>query len=271
MGASLRALWRLLCLTLHMLRGLVILRWRFPRLTPGERQAQVQAWSARMLIILGLKIKVQGMFPSPSQPVLVVANHVSWLDVAALHSVMPQARFVSKADVHHWPIIGGLCAAARTLFIERERKRDALRVVHEMARALAEGDTVAVFPEGTTTDGRALRPFHANLLQAAISAGRPIQPVALRFSDPDHAISPLVEYTGDISLGASLCRLLWARDLQVSLAACELIESTHRERRDLAQLCQESIQRQLDAEGTIAPAAPSDLFLSPAPLGRGVR
>jgi 1-acyl-sn-glycerol-3-phosphate acyltransferase len=269
MVRALRALWRMLCVTLHVLRGWVILLGRFPRLTLSERQAEVQAWSAHLLSILGLQIKVQGKFPPPSQSVLVVANHVSWLDVAALHAVMPQARFVSKADVHHWPIIGGLCVAARTLFIERERKRDALRVVHEMVGALTEGDTVAVFPEGTTTDGHTLRPFHANLLQAAISAGRPVQPVALRFTDAVHAISPVVEYTGDISLLGSLCRLLWASELQVSLVACELIESAHRERRDLARLCQSSIQRQLDAEGTIA-AAPADLDLSSASLGRRV-
>ena len=95
----------------------------------------------------------------------------------------PQARFVSKADVRHWPLLGWLVDAAGTLYIERERKRDAMRVVHQMAEALAAGDMVAVFPEGTTGDGRALLPFHANLLQAAIAAGAPVQPVALRFSD----------------------------------------------------------------------------------------
>ena len=94
---------------------------------------------------------------------------------------MRPARFVSKADVRHWPLLGWLVACGGTLFIERERKRDALRVVHQMAEALQAGETVAVFPEGTTSDGHGLLPFHANLLQAAIATETPVQPVALRY------------------------------------------------------------------------------------------
>ena len=101
----------------------------------------------------------------------------------SIHAVCPQARFVSKADVKHWPVLGRLVDAADTLYLERERRRDAMRVVHRMSEALAAGDTVAVFPEGTTGEGRDLLPFHANLLQAAIATATPVQAVALRFSD----------------------------------------------------------------------------------------
>ena len=125
-----------------------------------------------------------------SRATLVTANHVSWLDIAAVHAVCPQARFVSKADVRHWPLLGWLIGAVGTLFIERERKRDAMRVVHQMAESLIAGDVVAVFPEGTTGDGRALLPFHANLLQAAIAAEAPVQPVALRYTEPGLGLQP---------------------------------------------------------------------------------
>lgn len=242
-----RAAWRVLCLAWHLVRGILILRWLFPRLPQPRRQAEVQAWSAKLLSIFGLKLKVLGNFATPPQSMLVVSNHVSWLDIAAIHAVVPQARFVAKADVHHWPLVGWLCTAPRTLFIERERKRDAMRVVHEMAQALTEGDTIAVFPEGTTNDGHALRPFHANLLQAAISTGRPILPVALRFSDPRAAISPVVEYAGDTTLLQSLRRILWAEGVCVTLAACDIIDSAHQERRALAQRCQEIIESRLAA------------------------
>ena len=95
----------------------------------------------------------------------------------------PEARFVSKADVKSWPLVSRLVDAAGTLYLEREKKRDALRVVHAVAAALAAGQMVAIFPEGTTSTGHGLLPFHANLLQAAISTETPVQPLALRFSD----------------------------------------------------------------------------------------
>jgi 1-acyl-sn-glycerol-3-phosphate acyltransferase len=134
-----------------------------------------------------------------------------------VHAVCPQARFVSKSDVKAWPVLGWLIGAAGTLFIERENKRDALRVVHQSAQALREGDTVAVFPEGTTSDGHHLLPFHANLLQAAVATGTPLQPLALRFSDPDHAVSPAAAYIGDMTLAESLWTIVCAEGLVVHI------------------------------------------------------
>src|ERR1019366_8961464 len=112
----------------------------------------------------------------------------------------------SKADVKSWPLISRLVDAAGTLYLERERKRDALRVIHVMADALRAGQTVAVFPEGTTSTGHGLLPFHANLLQAAISTSTPVQPVALRFSDATHAVSEALESVGATTLLQSLWR-----------------------------------------------------------------
>jgi 1-acyl-sn-glycerol-3-phosphate acyltransferase len=102
-------------------------------------------------------------------PLLLVSNHVSWLDILVINAVRP-ARFVSKADVRHWPLVGELITAAGTLYIEREKRRDAMRVVHRMADSLREGDVVAVFPEGTTGSGLDVLPFHANCCK------RPFQP-----------------------------------------------------------------------------------------------
>jgi 1-acyl-sn-glycerol-3-phosphate acyltransferase len=125
------------------------------------------------------------------------------------------ARFVSKADVKHWPLLGSLISGAGTLFIERENRRDAMRVVHHMAEALREGDVLAVFPEGTTGDGHGLLPFHANLLQAAISAPALVQPVALAYTDPatgQYSDAPV--YVGDTTLLGSLWRTLSAPGLR---------------------------------------------------------
>ncbi|MES2889977.1 MAG: lysophospholipid acyltransferase family protein [Pseudomonadota bacterium] len=247
MRGLLRAAARLLRLAAHLVRGAWVLRWRFAHLPLPQQHQKVQVWSARTLALLGVELAVEGPFPSADQPVLVVANHVSWLDIATLHAVLPQARFVAKAEVRHWPLVGGLCRGVRTVFIERDRKRDAMRVVHDVAQALRDGDTVAFFPEGTTADGHALLPFHANLLQAASASGRPVLPVALRFSDPEHAVSPVVAYVGSTTLLQSLARVLRAPRLRATVLACTPLDSQGQERRALAQRCQAAIAARLQS------------------------
>lgn len=227
------AVWRLARVTLHGLHGLAIVLLRFPGWRAEQRQQRIGWWSARLLRLMGLTLRTQGT-PRPGAT-LVVANHVSWLDIAAIHAVMPHARFVSKADVKHWPLIGSLVDGAGTLFIEREKKRDALRVVHQMAQALEAGDTVAVFPEGTTGDGRTLLPFHANLLQAAIATSTPVQPVLLRYFDGEHAISPAVEFLGDTTLAQTAWRIACARGLGVEVTLLPPMGTAHADRRALAQ------------------------------------
>jgi len=232
------ALWRIGRATLHVLHGMLVMT-RFPALDAAGRQQRIQWWSAKLLRMMGLALHASGT-PRPGAT-LIVANHVSWLDIAAIHAVAPHARFVSKADVLRWPLLGWLIRGAGTLFIERERKRDALRVVHQMAESLQAGDTVAVFPEGTTTDGRTLLPFHANLLHAAVTTGTPVQPVALRYADSAHAISPAAEYIGDTTLLQSLWRVASARGLAVHVDLLPPQGTRHADRRALAQALREQI------------------------------
>lgn len=227
------ACWRLLRVLLHGLHGLAIVLARFPSLSELRRHVLIGWWSAKLLRLMGLRLVASGTARPGAK--LVVANHVSWLDIAALHAVLPEARFVSKSDVKHWPLVGRLVAGAGTLFIERESKRDALRVVHQSADALRAGDTVAVFPEGTTGEGPVLLPFHANLLQAAIVTGTPVQPVVLRFADARHAFSPAVEFVGDTTLAQSLWRILCARGLEAHVTVLTAEGSRHADRRALAE------------------------------------
>jgi 1-acyl-sn-glycerol-3-phosphate acyltransferase len=207
---ALRALWRLAHALLHAIRGWFIITLLFPRWNEQRRQATVQSWSRSMLRILGIPLQVEGAPPARG-PVLLVANHISWLDILVMHAA-GYCRFVSKSDVKHWPLLGTLATGGGTLYIERERARDAMRVVHHMRESLAAGEVVAVFPEGTTGDGRALLPFHANLIQAAVSAHVPVQPVGLRFVDAatgEDSEGPL--YLGNDTLLTSLWRTLAGR------------------------------------------------------------
>jgi 1-acyl-sn-glycerol-3-phosphate acyltransferase len=204
---------------------------------------RIRWWSAKVLRLMGVALHASGT-PRPGAK-LLVANHVSWLDIVAIHAVIPEAHFVSKSDVKRWPLIGKLVAGAGTLFIERERKRDALRVVHQMADALKAGDTVAVFPEGTTGLGPQLLPFHANLLQAAVATATPVQPVVLRFFDEKTRFSLAVTYIGETTLAQSLWRIACARGLQVAVKVLTAQGTAHADRRALAEHLRQTIAAEL--------------------------
>ena len=237
-----RALWRLTRCFLHALQGALICAALFPWLAPARRMRVVGRWSAQLLGVLGVELQASGT--PRTGPVLLVANHISWLDILAINAVQP-ARFVSKADVRHWPVMGWMVACGGTLFIERERKRDALRVVHQVAEALKAGETIAVFPEGTTGDGHALLPFHANLLQAAIATETPVQPIALRYSDQRDAVSAAAAYIGDTSLAQSVWWIACADGLTVTVRMLLPEGTRHLERRALAERLQGQIAQAL--------------------------
>jgi 1-acyl-sn-glycerol-3-phosphate acyltransferase len=238
---------------LHGLHGIAIVLLRFPYLDEASRQARIQWWSAGMLRCLGMGLEVQGRFRPGGT--LIVANHISWIDIMAIHAVCPRARFVSKADVQDWPLVNRLVDCAGTLYVRRDQRRDAMRVMHEMAQALRDGHCVAVFPEGTTGDGRALLPFHASLLQSAIAVEAPVQPVALRYRDRHHAISPAVEFLGETTILQSLWRIAAGRGVVVTVTALPARGSAHADRRFLAELLRSDLARALGESPAQAPAA----------------
>lgn len=240
----LRAVWRLLRVLLHVLHGVAMALTSFRALGRDERLARVRWWAGKMLRVAGVGFEGAGQ-PWPGGA-LLVANHVSWLDIVAIHALCPQARFVSKAEVRNWPLLRRLTEAAGSLYLERERKRDALRVVHQMAEALTAGDTVAVFPEGTTGEGRPLLPFHANLLQASIATATPVQPIALRYRDRHDDFSKAVAYVGDTTLVQSLWTVACADELRVHVQFLAPQASAHAERRALAELLRARIAEALD-------------------------
>ncbi len=229
-----RAVGRMLGVLAHILAGVLVV-WRvFPQLSPAQRDARAQQWALAMLRHLGISLQVQGARPAHG-PLLLVANHVSWLDIVVLHAA-GHCRFISKSDVRDWPLVGVLARAAGTLFIERASRRDAMRVVHQMAACLQAGDVLAVFPEGTTGDGSGVLPFHGNLLQAAIAVHAPALPVALQFIDRlsgQRSYAPC--YIGDDTLVQSLWRTLRARNLQAVVQFGQPQRHDGRERRVWAE------------------------------------
>lgn len=272
MAVSPRRVMRLVRLVAQLLAGLVTVALLFPFYGRERRWRAVQRWSAGICRIVGLELSVSGEVPRPAgRPVLVVANHVSWLDIQAIHAVCP-VRFVAKSEVRNWAAIGWLSARTGTLFIHRSRHRHAAQINRAIHEAFAAGDMIAVFPEGTTTDGKRLLRFHTSLLQPAVDEQALVVPLALRYVDSAGAIDLTPSYVGDRNLVQSVLAIVAAPRLRAELRFLPAIEAKGRTRRELAQFTHTAIATalKLHAAGS-APGKPCDPPAAPptdrAPTG----
>ena len=166
-------------------------------------------------------------------PALLVANHISWLDIFVINSMTPH-RFVAKSDIRNWPLIGWLCARTGTIFIARGRLRDVRRIFEDLVASIRGNEHVAFFPEGTTAGQGALLPFHANLFEAALDAKAAILPCALRYLDAGGELHPAVDFVGDMSFAESLLAILRGSDITAYLKVLPLIDTAGAHRRELA-------------------------------------
>jgi 1-acyl-sn-glycerol-3-phosphate acyltransferase len=236
---SLHAVAKFLRVLAWLVHGYWLVRVVFPKRSDEQQARGVEVWARGMLSIIGIEVRVKG---HPAQgPVLMAANHISWLDILVMHAAC-HCRFVAKSEIRSWPLVGALTTGSGSLYIERSSNRDALRVVHQMAEALQQGQVLAVFPEGGTGDGITLLPFHANLLQAAISAEAPIQPIALQFFDAHtHQLSLAPCYRDDDTLVSSLWRTLCAPPLLAQVRYGDKQHAEGRSRREWAQDLQATV------------------------------
>jgi 1-acyl-sn-glycerol-3-phosphate acyltransferase len=174
---------------------------------------------------------------------LLVANHISWIDIPAVGALTTTA-FVSKAEVRRWPLIGWLAAMSGTVFIERGCQQYP-EVSARITGCARQGRRVVLFPEGTTTEGRSVRPFHPRLLAPAIEEALPVQPVALRYSDARGAIDATVPFIGTESFLHHLWRVLRQRGVRVEVTFCPALVPPHAARRRLADAAREAINETL--------------------------
>ncbi len=238
------ALFRAARLSLHIVYGLS-LAVAYPWFGLAVRRRILQSWSVELLQIFNVRIDIAGNDPLHElRHGLIVTNHISWLDVFVLNAIVPM-RFVAKSEVRRWPVIGWLCARAQTLFIERGKARSAARVNVKLVELLQRGECLAVFPEGTTTDGLQVAHFHSSLLQPAIDAGAPVHPVAIRYQDERGAYSATAAYIDEMSFGASMWNILSADELHVRLAATTPIDASGMDRRNLTHTAHQHISTAL--------------------------
>ena len=226
--------YRLTRLLLHIAYGCVGVAVIFPFFSHQRRRRAIQGWSRQMLRIVHLRLTVCGSPPSRQQPTLIVSNHVSWLDICVLDSVTP-LRFVAKSDVRGWPLIGSLASGVGTIFIERGNPLGTVRTNRAIVQALARGERVAMFPEGTSTDGREIKPFHASLFQPALEAGAHVVVVALRYVNPDGSVNLDASYAGERSLWESFRLVAGRPSLHAELIFAASIDVNGHARADIAR------------------------------------
>ena len=237
----------------HALHGIATIALVFPRAEASRRHALIKSWSRALLAMLRIEMRVDGAdVDALPGNLLIVANHISWLDVFVLHSLRP-SRFIAKSELRDWPLLGHLIVGSGTLFLERGRRRDTHRINGHAREVLASGDTIAIFPEGTTTDGTEVLPFHASLLQPIIDAQGHLQPVAIRYCGPDGGYNDAPAYVGETSFVECLWRVLGERRMVVAVTLGPTLETSGRHRRALSREAEEIIR-----VAVLAPALDSE-------------
>lgn len=229
---------RIAALAVHIALGLTLAALVFPFLGPARRDGVIGWWAQRLLHVLGVQRRA-ALPPALPNGALLVCNHVSWLDIYLILATR-RVHFVSKSEVRRWPVVGWLAQQTGTLFLERGRRADTARINAEMHALMAEGQWVAVFPEGTTSDGRALKRFLPSLLQPAVALGCPILPAALRYRTLQGHPSTTPAYVDEISLWDSMMRIVSEPGLVAELVFADPITPAGH-RRELAAQAERAV------------------------------
>ena len=252
-------LYRYVRVSAHVFQGVATTAFVFPLIDLPKRRVLIRRWSHKLLRLMRIEARVRGM-PTAGLPgnLLIVANHISWLDIFVLNTVEP-GRFIAKAELKSWPLVGLMIAGCGTLFLNRASRRDAHRINDKAREVLAAGDTITIFPEGTTTDGTTLLPFHGSLLQPVVDAEGHVQSIAIRYSHTDGTYSDAPAYVGDTTFMASFWRVLGVRNLVVELTLPPPLSASGRHRRELSREAENAIRAALAlGAGDSEPEIPAD-------------
>ncbi|QEY24061.1 lysophospholipid acyltransferase family protein [Neisseria animalis] len=245
----LRLTYRLILIAVCIFYGMAEMFFLFPVYSKQRKLRAIQLWSRRVLAACGMELSVYGTLPSQGVGSMIIANHISWLDIMAVNAAFPN-RFVAKDDVAKWPLVGYLATQAQTVYVARNKgssgNSDKLRTVTD---ALKNGDTVTLFPEGTSSEGRSILPFKTSFFQAAFEARTPLIPVLCRYPNPDGSSpNPAAAYYGDISLVQSIKMICSRRSSKVELHFLPPV-LPEGDRRQCAQAVRTALERKQRALG----------------------
>ncbi|MEP7206875.1 MAG: lysophospholipid acyltransferase family protein [Casimicrobiaceae bacterium] len=231
----------------HLVQGLATIAIVFPRVAAATRQRLVQAWSARLLDIFSLDLRVAGELTSRRERgLMIAANHVSWLDIFVINAVAP-ARFIAKHELAHWPVAGRLISGVGTLYIDRMSRRHLHEANAVVGASLAAGDTVAMFPEGRIGDGSDVLHFHGSLLQPVVAQGAPLQPMAICYRSRDGRGTSAPVWLDGLSFLGSVWRVTSLQTTRVDVTILAALAGEGGQRRALAQAAETSIRQAVSA------------------------
>lgn len=237
----------------HTLLGVVIVSTIFPLASAAFKRKLMRWWCKHLLAIFNVQVHTFGHVPQKNQIIagtMFVANHISWLDIHALNSVVP-LRFIAKSEIKNWPVFGYLARKAEVLFIDRGKRQEAARIVHKTANSLMAGDNLCLFPEGTTTDGTQVMPFKSSIIQAAMHAKATIYPVAIRYPTAQGGVNTAMAYAGDTTMKESMQQILLQKNPVVELHFLAPIVSAalpeaEQDRRQLSMQIEQAIKATLN-------------------------
>jgi 1-acyl-sn-glycerol-3-phosphate acyltransferase len=243
-------------LVMHLFHGM-LLAVIYPHLNQGRQRHILKTWSRQLLAIFNIGIQIEGQQPMRGEGgCLMVANHVSWLDIFVMNAIHP-SQFIAKSEVRNWPIIGWISRRSGTIFIERAMRQDASKIKQRVSLLLKQGACIGLFPEGTTTDGTQVGHFHSALIQPAIDAGVKLCPIALRYQNDDGYLSSSAAFIGDTTLVQSIWRILRTPHLNALVVFTPVLLSVNENRRVLARTAQTAIAQGLQNVATIQVASRS--------------
>lgn len=245
-------------LLLHVVTGLAIVRFAFPFFSLQRRNQAIIRWASKLLSILHIHLELRGNAPANNgSGCIIVANHISWLDIFLIHTVCP-ARFVAKSEIRDWPVVGWLCAKTGTLFIERTQRRHTAKINQTMRDVVTSGGTVGLFPEGTTSRGDRLKKLHSSLFQAAVETDVSLAPVAIRYTDEKGQRSEAPAYVDETTLLQSLAQILAMPRLHAVMHFSPPIRTAGKTRRELAREAERTLTGLLypmESSGILTPGA----------------
>ena len=231
---------------LHTFYGAFLSIFILPTLTTKQRNWMISYWSRRLLNMMNIQIQIWGNPPNHDLvSTMFVGNHVSWLDIHVLNS-LSAVRFIAKAEIRNWPIFGWLAQQANTLFIERENKKDAVRVIENATKSLIKGDCLCFFPEGTTTDGTELLRFKGSLMQAPINAKVEIWPFVIEYPNKNGSPNKDMAFAGETTLLESIWRIVSLSHPKAIITFLPPISSAGHERRGLTIAARHAIATHLN-------------------------
>jgi 1-acyl-sn-glycerol-3-phosphate acyltransferase len=233
-------LFRMAKLVLHLVRGLLITSLLFPWLSKAQRDARKRRWSGKLLSILSVTVRERNAPHRLPERCVLVLNHISWLDIFVINARSP-ATFIAKSEIRDWPMVGWLCTLVGTLYIERGKPSAARKATAAIVAELERGVLIAVFPEGTTTFGRSLEPFHPALFQPALDAEATLQPIALRYLDRSGAHCDAAGYVGETSFMESVWTIVSTRHMVAELHFLGLAAVRGQTRRSLSEKTEAAI------------------------------